>query len=201
MIIWRRDDLKENNFPDPHSEPTSTLLLSVLIILLILVISPEEVSASEPEVTTAASGTETFDIATLEQELLAIKTELMILEEDLLYPASSRVAVYVSMDVGEFFKLDAVSLKLNGEEVTHHLYTERQVNALYRGGVQRLYVGNARQGKNELTAFFIGEGPHERDYKRGTTIKFEHSFEPVYVELSINDVTADQQPAFSAEVH
>ena len=147
------------------------------------------------------SGGRYAELALLRLIARLLNADLLILEEDLLYPASSRVAVYLSMDMGNLFRLDAVTLKLNGEKVTHHLYTEREVSALYRGGVQKLYVGNARQGKNELTAFFMGMGPHERDYKRGTSVVFEHSFEPIYVELSINDVAATQQPVFSAKVH
>ncbi len=136
----------------------------------------------------------------LEARLLQLDAELKLLEEDLLYPASSRVAVYLSMDLGELFSLDAVTLKLNGKEVSHHLYTTREVEALYKGGVQKLYVGNAKQGTNRITAFFSGAGPHERDYKRGTTISFEQSFEPVFVELSIEDDTGSQQPEFTAAV-
>ncbi|MCB1691585.1 MAG: AraC family transcriptional regulator [Pseudomonadales bacterium] len=136
----------------------------------------------------------------VESELAALNAELMLVEEDLLYPASSRVAVYLALDVGTFFRLDAVTLKLNGEDVTHYLYTTRQVEALSRGGVQRLYVGNARQGSNELTAFFTGIGPHDRPYKRATSVKFEQSFEPVAVELTISDDTATQQPEFVAVV-
>ncbi|MBV1878698.1 MAG: hypothetical protein KUG79_13720 [Pseudomonadales bacterium] len=144
---------------------------------------------------------EEIEIEGLEAALMALNTELVILEEDLLYPASSRVAVYLSLDVGELFRLDGVKLLLNGKQVAHHLYTRRQMNALYRGGVQRLYMGNARQGENELTAIFLGEGPHERDYKRAVTANFEQSFEPVYVELSIKDSAASQQPEFTASVY
>ena len=141
------------------------------------------------------------EVKTLEQELMTLNSELRILEEDLLYPASSRVAIYLSMDVGELFQLDAVTLKLNDVDVAHHLYTKRQIEALYRGGVQQVYVGNARQGKNELTAFFTGQGPHERDYKRAITVLFEKTFEPVFVELKVIDGLARQQPEFSATVH
>ena len=136
----------------------------------------------------------------LEARLLRLDAELQLLEEDLLYPASSRVAVYLSMDLGELFALDAVTVKLNGKDVTHHLYTEREVDALYRGGVQKLFVGNAKQGKNRLTAFFIGEGPFEREYKRAATVSFEQSFEPVFIELSITDDMGSQQPEFVAAV-
>lgn len=136
----------------------------------------------------------------LEARLLQLDAELRLLEEDLLYPASSRVAVYLSMDLGELFALDSVSVKLNGKEVVHHLYTEREVGALYKGGVQKLYVGNAKQGANTLTAFFLGTGPHDRDYKRAATVTFEQSFEPVFVELSITDNTGSRQPEFVAAV-
>lgn len=150
--------------------------------------------------TALAAGSEQ-EVEALEQELMALNAELQILEEDLLYPASSRVAIYLSMDVGELFQLDAVTLKLNDVDVAHHLYTRRQLQALYRGGVQQVYVGNARQGKNELTAFFTGHGPHEREYKRATTVLFEKTFEPVFVELKVIDGLARQQPEFSATVH
>lgn len=140
-------------------------------------------------------------LETLDREIMLLDAELQVLEEDLLYPASSRVAVYLSMDLGELFALDSVTVKLNGREVAHHLYTVRQREALYRGGVQSLFVGNAKQGPNELTATFVGEGPHDRQYKRATTITFEQSFEPVFVELTVTDQTASRQPEFSASVY
>lgn len=136
----------------------------------------------------------------VKKALLDLKRDLVILEEDLLFPASTQVAVFLSMDVGEFFQLDAVTLKLNGKEVTHHLYTDKQVDALFRGGVQKLYIGNVKQGKNRVTAFFTGRGPSGRDYRRATTVEFEKSFEPAFVELAISDSTANYQPEFNAAV-
>jgi hypothetical protein len=140
------------------------------------------------------------DLEHVKKELLSLKRDLVILEEDLLFPASSQVAVFLSMDIGELFQLDAVTLKLNGKEVAHHLYTDRQVDALYRGGVQKLYVGNVKQGQNRLTAFFTGRGPSGRDYRRATTVEFEKTFEPAFVELAISDSGAKYQPEFRAVV-
>ena len=140
------------------------------------------------------------DLEDLKKSLLKLKRDLVILEEDLLFPASSQVAVYLSMDVGDLFALDAVTLKMNGKQVHHHLYTEKQVDALYRGGVQKLYVGNVKQGKNRVTAFFTGRGPNGRDYRRAATIDFEKSFEPTFVELAIADSEANYQPEFSASL-
>lgn len=132
--------------------------------------------------------------------LVELKRDLVILEEDLLFPASSQVSVFLSMDVGEFFQLDAVTLKLNGKEVTHHLYTDKQVDALYRGGVQKLFVGNVKQGENRVTAFFTGRGPQGRDYRRATTVEFDKGFEPTFIQLAISDNTGDYQPDFVADV-
>lgn len=160
-------------------------------------------SAKDP----SASAAKTADSVSLggqmediKRGLVELKRDLAVLEEDLLYPASSQVAVFLSMDVGEFFALDSVTLKLNGKDVTHYLYTEKQADALFRGGVQRLYVGNVKQGQNQLTAFFTGRGPEGRDYRRATTVSFEKTFEPSYVELKISDSTAKYQPEFVATV-
>ena len=130
-----------------------------------------------------------------------MERDLSILEEDLLYPPSSRVAVYLSMDVGELFALDEVEVKINGTTVAHHLYTEQQVDALHRGGVQRLYVGNAKQGENEITAFFLGRGHSAEPLRRAVTAKFSKSFEPVYVELKIADSEQRQRPELKVEAH
>ncbi len=149
--------------------------------------------AGDPAADTA---TESVEVA-----LANLERDLAILEEDLLYPPSSRVAVYLSLDVGELFALDEVEVKLNGETVAHHLYTSRQVNALARGGVQRLFVGNAKQGSNEITAFFLGRGTEGRELRRGTTATFDKGFEPLFVELQIRDSETLQRPEMSVEVH
>jgi hypothetical protein len=108
---------------------------------------------------TATAAPPAADLEQVKQSFVELRRDLVILEEDLLFPASSQVAVFLSMDVGEFFSLDAVTLTLDGEDVTHHLYTERQVDALHRGGVQKLFLGNVQQGAHRLTAVFTGQGP------------------------------------------
>ncbi len=96
----------------------------------------------------------------LRREVVDLNRDLFMLEEDLLFPASTQVAVFVSMDVGTFFALDSVQLKVDDKEVANYLYTEREQDALKRGGVQRLWLGNMKAGEHEVTAFFTGQGPH-----------------------------------------
>lgn len=136
------------------------------------------------------------EVQGLKDEVLDLNRELFMLEEELLFPANTQVAVFVSMDVGEFFALDSVQLTLDGKPVSKYLYTERESEALYRGGVHRLYLGNVKSGDHELVAIFTGEGPHERDYRRGATLKFAKGIGPKFVELAISDRESKQQPEF-----
>lgn len=153
-------------------------------------------SANEPMV--AASGMAALDQQTqsLKQAVLELNRELFVLEEELLYPANTQVSVFVSMDVGEYFALDSIELTLDGKDVSNYLYTEREVKALHRGGVHQIYQGNLKFGEHELVAVFTGEGPHERDYRRGATLTFDKAIGAKFVELRISDRAQKLQPEF-----
>jgi hypothetical protein len=136
------------------------------------------------------------DTQDLKKQVLDLNRDLFLLEEELLFPSNTQVAVFVSMDVGDFFGLDSVELKLDNKDVTNYLYTEREAAALVKGGVQRLFLGNMKAGEHELVAFFTGQGPHARDYRRGASLKFEKGVGPKYIELTISDKATKQQPEF-----
>jgi hypothetical protein len=133
-------------------------------------------------------------------QVIQLNRDLMVLEEELLFPANTQVAVFVSMDVGNLFDLDSVQVKLDDQEVANYLYTPSEIQALHRGGVQRVYLGNLKAGSHELVAFFTGGGPHRRDYRRATTIKFDKGTDPKYIELRIKDSTGKLQPEFDVRV-
>jgi hypothetical protein len=160
------------------------------------VAAEQPVAAQQP-----AAGAEDFksldqEVQALKKEVLDLNRELFVLEEDLLFPANTQVAVFVSMDVGEFFALDSVTLKLDNKEVANYLYTEREAQALLKGGVHRVYIGNLKAGDHELLALFTGQGPHVRDYRRGATIKVTKGVGAKYVELKISDRAVKAQPEF-----
>lgn len=136
------------------------------------------------------------DVQALKKEVLDLNRDLFLLEEDLLFPANSQVAFFISMDVGEYFELDAVTLKIDGKEVANYLYTEREVGALLRGGVHRLHMANLKTGNHELVAVFNGKGPQSRDYRRGATLNFDKGIGAKYMELQITDRVSKQQPEF-----
>jgi hypothetical protein len=165
---------------------------ALLLVLAALVVA-------RAEATDASLDTRTVDqdVQALKKELVDLNRDLFRLEEEVLYPTSTQVAVFLAVNVGTFFALDSVQLKLDGKEVANYLYTEREVAALHRGGVQKLYLGNLKAGEHELVAVFTGKGPHERDYRRGTTLRFEKAVGAKYVELRITDRDAALQPEFA----
>ena len=143
------------------------------------------------------------ELKTLDQEVQGLKKDvvdlnkdLFVLQEELLFPANTQVALYISMDVGTFFALDSVTVKIDNKEVKNYLYTAREADALLKGGVQQIYLGNLKVGKHELVAFFTGKGPVDRDYKRGATINFDKGVGAKYLELKITDRVPKHQPEF-----
>ena len=136
------------------------------------------------------------DVQSLKKEVLDLNRDLFLLEEELLFPANSQVAFFISMDVGEYFELDSVTIKIDGKEVANYLYTEREADALIRGGVHRVHMANLKTGDHELIAIFTGKGPHVRDYRRGATMNFDKGIGAKYLELEITDRVKKQQPEF-----
>lgn len=166
----------------------------LLMLIGLLCLAP--LSAADDAADPAYRGLDQ-EVQSLQQDLLALSRDLFLLEEELLFPATTQVTVFLSLDVGQYFDLDAVQLKIAGRDVASHLYTRREADALRRGGVQRLYTGNLSLGDHELVAFFTGKGPHERDYRRGATRVITKEIGPKYIELRIVDREHMQQPEFS----
>jgi hypothetical protein len=167
--------------------------------------SPTTTAAPAAEPTTdAAAPVAAPDTRALDEEIQGIKKDvvdlnrdLFVLEEELLFPANTQVAVFLSMDVGTFFALDTVELRMDDKQVAKYLYTPREAEALLKGGVQRLYLGNLRVGGHELVALFTGKGPNGQDYSRGAQLKFEKSVGAKYLELKISDKQRKAQPEFA----
>ncbi len=139
------------------------------------------------------------NVQDLKSDILDLNRELFILEEELLFPTNTQVAVYLSLDVGSFFQLDSVQIKLDDKVVSNYLYTRLELASLHRGGIQRIYLGNLRTGPHELVALFTGVGPQGRDYRRGATLTFEKKEGPKYIELTILDNEHKQQPEFAVK--
>ncbi len=121
----------------------------------------------------------------IKSDVLAIAAELNQLEEKLLYPSNTQVAVFVSMGSGETFRLDSVEIQLDGKPVAHHLYTFKELEALQMGGVQRIYTGNVRSGEHDLKVFVIGKTGGGTDFEKTELFKVNKNIGPKIVEISL----------------
>jgi hypothetical protein len=171
-----------------------------LAFLLASAPAPRALAQAEPQPAPAPSVTDTRsldeDIQALKKDVVELNRDLFVLEEELLFPANTQVAVFLSMDVGTFFALDTVELRIDDKQVARYLYTPREAEALLKGGVQRLYLGNLRLGEHELVALFTGKGPNGLDYSRGAQLRFEKAIGAKYLELRITDRQRRMQPEF-----
>lgn len=175
-------------------------LVRLFLVAALLAINTG-VHAEVPQTDVATENQSFADkINTLKQQVLELNRDLFILEEELLFPVNTQINVFISIDAGFLFKLDSVRLKIDNKVVSNYLYTEREIQALHRGGVQRLYIGNLTTGEHELTAIFIGKGPSDRDYKRASTISIKKTDEAQFVELKIKANASKEQPGFLIKV-
>jgi len=106
----------------------------------------------------------------IKKDVLGIAVDLNRLEEKLLYPSNTEVAVFIGMARGDKFRLDAVEIQIDGKVVANHLYTFKELEALQQGGVQQIYTGNITKGDHDLRVSFLGksgnsETSHNANYK------------------------------------
>jgi hypothetical protein len=117
----------------------------------------------------------------IKTDVLGIAAELNRLEEKLLYPSDTQVALFVSVAGGEKFRLDAVDVELDGKRVAHHLYTFKELEALQKGGVQRIHVGNLRTGEHPLHVTVLGKTEGGSDFRREESFKITKGIGPKLV--------------------
>jgi hypothetical protein len=170
--------------------------LDFCLILLILLTANQYVFSATGVGSLAEVKKISQDIQDLKQEVIALNKDLRIMEETLLFPSSTRFSIFLSVSSGRFFTLESVKLKIDGKLVATHIYSDKQRQALTRGGVQKLWITNMNDGKHLVTAFFTGVGPNGRDYKRAIDLDFEKSIGSEYLELVVTDDGSIQEPVF-----
>jgi hypothetical protein len=123
----------------------------------------------------------------IKSDVLDIAVELNQLEEKLLYPSNTQIAIFVSLVSGETFRLDSVEIRLDGNSVAHHLYTFKELEALQKGGVQNIFTGNVRSGEHDLQVFVIGKTVGGNDFQKTERFKVNKEVGPKIVEISLAD--------------
>lgn len=128
----------------------------------------------------------------IKTDVLAIAAELSALEEQLLFPSSTQVSVFVSLEAPADFRLDAVQLTIDGDLAAHHIYSFKELDALASGGVQRIYTGNLPGGQHALSVTVIGKLPTGKDYHQTEQFTFEKSVGPRLLGIALAGPGAGQ---------
>ncbi|MGD9307682.1 MAG: hypothetical protein PVG51_01015 [Desulfosarcina sp.] len=123
----------------------------------------------------------------IKSDVLAIAAELNQLEEKLLFPSNTQLAVFISMGADEDFRLDSVEIQLGGKPVAYHIYTFKELDALRRGGVQRIYTGNIRTGAHDLEVTMAGKIHKGSAFDKSERFAVNKGVGPKIVELSLTD--------------
>ena len=139
------------------------------------------------------------DVQRLKQDVVEINRDLDLIQADMIAPIGSQISVFVSLDEGVEFKPQSVQLKIDDAPVSNHLYSSEEIDALVRGGVQRLYVGNLLKGRHELVAIIAGKGVNDRQYRRGARLTVEKKNNPKFVEFVISSGENRIHPVFTAK--
>jgi hypothetical protein len=121
----------------------------------------------------------------IKSDVLSIAAELSRLEEKLLYPSNTQVSVFVSLAEGETFRLDSVRILIDGELVAHHIYSFKELEALSKGGVQRIYTGNIRSGEHRIEVSIAGKLPGGKDFAKTESFSFSKDVEPKLVGITL----------------
>ncbi len=153
-------------------------ILSIAILMLSFPAYAEEVSREQIK-------GQDEQVQEIKGDVLSIAAELNQLEEKLLYPSNTQVAVFVSLVGGETFRLDSVEVQLDGKPVAHHLYTFKELEALQKGGVQRIYTGNVRSGEHDLQVSVTGKTGGVTDFQKAERFKVNKDVGPKIVEISL----------------
>jgi hypothetical protein len=137
------------------------------------------------EVSTAQMQSLDEQVQEIKSDVLSIAAELSRLEETLLYPSNTQVAVFISLGADEKSRLDSVQIQIDGELVAHHIYSFKELEALQKGGVQRIHTGNVSTGEHRLDVTISGKLPSGRDFNGTETFHFDKKVEPKLVGITL----------------
>ena len=135
----------------------------------------------------------------VKSDVLNISQELSRLEEKLLYPSGTQVAIFVSLAKGDLMRLDAVRLQIDGQLVAHHIYSFKELEALRKGGVQRIYVGNVAMGDHQLEVLIDGKLEGGADFSRTERFTVRKEVKPKLVGLTLSGPRSGGTPVALGE--
>jgi hypothetical protein len=128
----------------------------------------------------------------IKKDVIDLTAELLQLEEKLLFPSNSQFALFVSLADAEDLRLDAIQIKLEDKVLAYHLYTFRELEAMQKGGVQKIYTGNIKTGEHKLVISYTAKAASGGEMKRSTSYTLKKGVGPKFVEIKIGGPDAGE---------
>ncbi len=170
---------------------------SALVVAFLLCVGGGHASAVQDDQKQMRSLDE--QVQEIKSDVLSISQELSRLEEKLLYPSGTQVAIFVALAKGDTMRLDSVRLQIDGQLVAHYLYSAKELEALHKGGVQRLYVGNVATGNHQLEVFVDGKVESGADFSRAEHFAFRKEVKQKLVGLTLAGPDSGKPPVALGE--
>ena len=133
-------------------------------------------------------------IQDIKSDVLQIAAELSRLEETLLYPSGTQVAIFIALAKDDPMRLDSVRLTIDGRLVAQYVYSFQELEALRKGGVQRIYVGNVTTGEHKLEVRVDGKTDGGADFNRTDHFTFRKEVKPKLVQLTLSGPGSGKPP-------
>ena len=127
----------------------------------------------------------------IKTDTLSIAAQMRVLEERLLYPSSTQVAVFVSLDNAAKYNPGSIEIQLDGKPVAQHTYNPKEVEALQKGGLQRIYAANIKSGDHDLQVRLTGRTARGSFFDRKENFKFSKDVGPKMEEIRL--INSDDQ--------
>lgn len=168
----------------PNVSKCKVFTMSRVLYGLLLIALQLSVSAGAAEVSREQIKGIDEQVQDIKKDVLSISSELKLLEEKLLYPSNTQVAVFVSLTASDSFRLDSVEVMLDGKVVASHIYSFKEQEALQEGGMQRIYTGNVKTGDHQLKVGVLGKDGG-KEVKQSRDYRFKKGVGPGLVEISL----------------
>ncbi|RMH12991.1 MAG: AraC family transcriptional regulator [Gammaproteobacteria bacterium] len=166
-----------------------------LLIFILVLLSAPTLMAGEP----SADPVMQNSLSELKKEVIRLNRDLFVLKEQLLFPESSQVSIFIGLNGNAFFHLDSIRVKIDGRNVASHLYTDHEIRALLMGGLHRIYLANMKSGIHEAGLFITGQDKQGREIKRAITRVFEKGENEKFLKMEINENRTIQRPSFAIQ--
>jgi len=157
----------------------------LLLLLALMLCGASTGSLAADDVSAAQMQSLDEQVQEIKSDVLRIAAELNGLEETLLYPSNTQVAVFVSLAENDSSQLDSVQIHIDGEPVAHHIYSFKELDALRKGGVQRIYTGNVPTGSHDMQVSIAGKRSNGRDFSETNNFSFHKEVEPKIVGIKL----------------